>query len=77
MGVTNWTILRMVVFQGLVVGVFGYCFGLGMAAGAENLMRMKMEEVVGLPPALVHGVASTTPADGGGGEFDQFWGRRC
>jgi putative ABC transport system permease protein len=50
MGVTNWTILRMVVFQGLVVGVFGYCFGLGMAAGAENLMRMKMESV-GLPPA--------------------------
>ncbi len=50
MGVRNWTILRMVVFQGLVVGVLGYCFGIGMAAGAEDFLGWKLKSS-GLPPA--------------------------
>jgi putative ABC transport system permease protein len=50
MGVTNWSILLMVLFQGLVVGLYGYCIGFGMAAFAEELMKWKMQSV-GLPPA--------------------------
>jgi putative ABC transport system permease protein len=51
MGVTNRTILVMVLFQGLVVGVFGYCIGLGMAAIAGDFMKWRMQSA-GLPPAM-------------------------
>jgi putative ABC transport system permease protein len=50
MGVTNWAILRMVLFQGLVVGVLGYCIGLGLAAGSEEFLKWRLAQG-GIPPA--------------------------
>jgi putative ABC transport system permease protein len=51
MGVTNWTILRMVLFQALVVGVLGYCIGVGLAASSEEFLRWRLANS-GIPPAM-------------------------
>jgi putative ABC transport system permease protein len=50
MGITNGSILLMVLFQGLVVGTLGYCMGFGMAAISEEFMRWRMD-LAGLPAA--------------------------
>jgi putative ABC transport system permease protein len=50
MGVTNLRIVYMVLLQGLVVGLFGYFIGVGMAAGSEELLAWKLA-ATGLPPA--------------------------
>jgi putative ABC transport system permease protein len=50
MGVSNGRLVRMVLFQGLVVGVLGYTIGLGMASGAEEFLAWKLAGS-GLPPA--------------------------
>jgi putative ABC transport system permease protein len=38
MGVTNWTIVGMVMVQALVVGILGYSIGIGMASIAEEVL---------------------------------------
>ncbi|MFL5240502.1 MAG: ABC transporter permease [Gemmataceae bacterium] len=48
MGVTNVRIIGMVLLQALVVGLIGYCVGMGMAAVAENVMAWKLKAI---PPA--------------------------
>jgi putative ABC transport system permease protein len=50
MGVTNGRILRMVLVQGLAVGLLGYGIGLGLAAGAEKLLSWRLADS-GVPPA--------------------------
>jgi putative ABC transport system permease protein len=50
MGVTNLRIVYMVLLQGLVVGLFGYFIGVGMAAASEELLAWKLAST-GLPPA--------------------------
>ena len=50
MGVTNLRIVNMVLLQGLVVGVFGYMIGLGLAALFSELFSWKLRSL-GLPPA--------------------------
>jgi putative ABC transport system permease protein len=50
MGVSNGRIIRMVLFQALVVGVLGYAFGLAMASGAEEFLSWKLSQT-GIPPA--------------------------
>ncbi len=48
MGVTNLTIVGMVMIQALVVGVLGYSIGIGMAAIAEEVLAA---QVKGIPLA--------------------------
>jgi putative ABC transport system permease protein len=50
MGVTNLRIICMVLLQGLVVGLFGYVIGVGLAAGSEEFLAWKLKST-GLPPA--------------------------
>jgi putative ABC transport system permease protein len=50
MGVTNLRIIYMVLLQGLVVGVFGYVIGVGLASGSEEFLAWKLKST-GLPPA--------------------------
>ena len=50
MGVTNLRIIYMVLLQGLVVGVFGYVIGVGLASGSEEFLTWKLKST-GLPPA--------------------------
>jgi putative ABC transport system permease protein len=50
MGVTNVRLVGMVLFQGLVVGVFGYAIGFGMAALSAEVLAWRMG-ASGLPPA--------------------------
>ena len=48
MGVGNLRIVGMVLVQALVVGALGYAIGIGLAAGAEELIAMRIK---GVPPA--------------------------
>jgi putative ABC transport system permease protein len=50
MGVTNGRLVGLVVFQGLVVGLLGYCIGVGLAAGFEVFLAWKLAGSVILPP---------------------------
>jgi putative ABC transport system permease protein len=50
MGVSNGRIVRMVLFQALVVGLLGYTIGLGMASASEEFLAWKLSGS-GLPPA--------------------------
>jgi putative ABC transport system permease protein len=50
MGVTNLRIVYMVLLQGLVVGLLGYMFGLGLAALFTELFTWRLRSL-GLPPA--------------------------
>jgi putative ABC transport system permease protein len=50
MGVRNGTLVRMVLFQAMVVGFVGYCIGVGMASGAEEFLAWRLSGS-GLPPA--------------------------
>ncbi len=50
MGVTNLRIVGMVLIQGLVVGLFGYAIGLGLASLSEELLALRLAKS-GLPPA--------------------------
>jgi putative ABC transport system permease protein len=50
MGVRNGTLVRMVLFQALVVGTLGYSIGVGMASGSEDLLAWRLSGS-GLPPA--------------------------
>jgi putative ABC transport system permease protein len=50
MGVTNLRIIGMVLAQGLVVGVFGYMLGLGMASIFAEVMAWRLNKT-GIPPA--------------------------
>jgi putative ABC transport system permease protein len=49
MGVSNPRLVGMILLQGLLVGVIGYCIGLGLAAGFGELMAMAVKTV---PPAF-------------------------
>jgi putative ABC transport system permease protein len=49
MGVSNWSIIRMVLLQGLVVGALGYAIGIGMASVTEEIIA---RTVKGIPPAM-------------------------
>jgi putative ABC transport system permease protein len=48
MGVTNLRLVGMVLVQGLWVGLIGYGIGMGLAALAEQLMKMQLKAI---PPA--------------------------
>jgi putative ABC transport system permease protein len=48
MGVTNLRLVGMVLVQGLWVGLIGYGIGMGLAAGAEQLLKMQLKAI---PPA--------------------------
>jgi putative ABC transport system permease protein len=48
MGVSNRRLVGMVLVQALVVGVFGYAIGFGMASISEDILAMRMK---GIPPA--------------------------
>src|SRR5205085_12505872 len=50
MGMTNGRLVRMVLLQGLVVGLFGYCVGVGLASAAEEILTWKIAST-GVPPA--------------------------
>jgi putative ABC transport system permease protein len=50
MGVTNLRIVGMVLLQGLVVGLFGYAIGVGLASLSEELLALRLAKS-GLPPA--------------------------
>jgi putative ABC transport system permease protein len=45
MGVTNWTIVGMVLVQALVVGVLGYSIGIGMASIAEEVLAATVKGI--------------------------------
>jgi putative ABC transport system permease protein len=49
MGVGNGRVVGMVLAQALVVGVIGYCVGVGMAAILEEIL---MRHITGIPPAM-------------------------
>jgi putative ABC transport system permease protein len=49
MGVTNLRLVGMILLQGIMVGVIGYCIGLGLAVGFGELMAMAVKTV---PPAF-------------------------
>lgn len=49
MGVSNLRIVGMILLQGLLVGVIGYCLGIGLAAGFGELMAIVVKTV---PPAF-------------------------
>jgi putative ABC transport system permease protein len=44
MGVRNRTLVRMVLFQALVVGTLGYCIGFGLAAGIEEFLAERLSQ---------------------------------
>jgi putative ABC transport system permease protein len=48
MGVSNLRIIGMVLVQALVVGALGYAIGIGLAAGAEEMIAWRIK---GIPPA--------------------------
>lgn len=39
MGTSNWTLLRMIILQAMVVGTIGYCLGVGLTAFFGYAMR--------------------------------------
>jgi putative ABC transport system permease protein len=49
MGVGNWSIIGMVLLQGLVVGALGYAIGIGMASVTEEIIAATVK---GIPPAM-------------------------
>jgi putative ABC transport system permease protein len=49
MGVTNFRLVGMVLVQALVVGALGYAIGIGLAAGAEDMIAWRVK---GVPPAM-------------------------
>jgi putative ABC transport system permease protein len=44
MGVRNATLVRMVLFQALVVGALGYCIGFGLASAAEEILAGRLSK---------------------------------
>jgi putative ABC transport system permease protein len=49
MGVKNGRIVLMVLLQGAVVGLIGYCLGVGLASGIEEVIAARVK---GIPPAM-------------------------